>query len=213
VNLISVEQLRSGSLLSLCFGRPASSGLGMKPYDGSSLLEINPSLVFPILEMLLGGSGRRPPSSAVKSRRSNQSILEGLIRVILNDCAPLGWRSRRSSFPVESQGHRAATAADPDPGEAVVAISIEVRIGDTSGLMHLGFLPSSSKCSAKVRSSTARRKTQASEEEQARVLRLIRPAIIDLDPGAGPKLGFPAPSGIESGRRAELRLSGHRPLI
>lgn len=32
--------------------------LGMRPFDGNAVLEMNPSLVFPILEMLLGGTGR-----------------------------------------------------------------------------------------------------------------------------------------------------------
>src|SRR5262249_5312901 len=60
VNLISVEQL---SFLEFTQSLPSPTSLiamGMKPYDGSAVLEINPSLVFPILEMLLGGNGKSP---------------------------------------------------------------------------------------------------------------------------------------------------------
>src|SRR5271168_3775862 len=58
VNLVSVEQL-SFMEFSQCLPSPTSLiALGMKPFDGNAVLEINPSLVFPILEMLLGGSGK-----------------------------------------------------------------------------------------------------------------------------------------------------------
>src|SRR5579862_5872009 len=57
VNLVSVEQI-SFMEFTQCLPSPTSLiALGMKPFDGSALLEMNPSLVFPILEMLLGGSG------------------------------------------------------------------------------------------------------------------------------------------------------------
>src|SRR3984885_13404937 len=58
VNLVSVEQL-SFMEFTQCLPSPTSMiALGMKPFDGNAVLEINPSLVFPILEMLLGGSGK-----------------------------------------------------------------------------------------------------------------------------------------------------------
>ena len=58
VNLVSVEQL-SFMEFTQCLPSPTSMiVLGMKPFDGNAVLEINPSLVFPILEMLLGGSGK-----------------------------------------------------------------------------------------------------------------------------------------------------------
>src|SRR5271165_2727274 len=58
VNLVSVEQL-SFMEFSHCLPSPSCLvSLAMKPFDGNALLELNPALVFPILEMLLGGSGK-----------------------------------------------------------------------------------------------------------------------------------------------------------
>src|ERR1700726_670372 len=58
VNLVSVEQL-SFLEFSQCLPSPSCLvSLGMKPNEGNAVLEINPSLVFPIFEMLLGGSAR-----------------------------------------------------------------------------------------------------------------------------------------------------------
>src|SRR5580700_1935171 len=58
VNLISVEQLSFQEFTQTLPSPTSLVVLGLKPYDGSGVLEINPSLVFPILEMLLGGSGK-----------------------------------------------------------------------------------------------------------------------------------------------------------
>src|SRR5215470_11540686 len=58
VNLVSVEQL-SFMEFAQCLPSPTViTALAMRPYDGSAVLEMNPGLVFPVIEILLGGSGR-----------------------------------------------------------------------------------------------------------------------------------------------------------
>src|SRR5450432_4092956 len=56
VNLVSVEQLSYAEFLECLPSPTCIVSLGLKPYDGSGILELNPTLVFPILEMLLGGT-------------------------------------------------------------------------------------------------------------------------------------------------------------
>src|SRR6266699_1842509 len=54
VNLVSVEQLSYAEFLE---GLPSPTclvSMGLRPYDGNAVLELNPSLTFPVLEMLLG---------------------------------------------------------------------------------------------------------------------------------------------------------------
>jgi len=58
VNLVSVEQLSYAEFLDGLPSPTCMVSLGLKPYDGQGVLELNPSLVFPILEMLLGGTGK-----------------------------------------------------------------------------------------------------------------------------------------------------------
>src|SRR6202051_1892852 len=58
VNLVSVEQL-SFMEFSQCLPSPTCLvALDMKPFEGAAVMEINPTLVFPILEMLLGGTAK-----------------------------------------------------------------------------------------------------------------------------------------------------------
>src|ERR1700688_348434 len=58
VNLVSVEQL---SFVEFSQALPSPTclvALDMKPFEGAAVLELNPALVFPIIEMLLGGNAR-----------------------------------------------------------------------------------------------------------------------------------------------------------
>src|SRR5580704_7985143 len=79
VNLVSVEQI---SLLEFIQVLPSPTiliSLGIKPYDGAVLLEINPPLAFPILEMLLGGTGKVSTKIERAITEIEQNILDGLL--------------------------------------------------------------------------------------------------------------------------------------
>src|ERR1700690_4098361 len=58
VNLVSVEQLSFQEFSHALPSPTCLVSLGMKPYEGNAVLEMNPALVFPIFEMLLGGSAK-----------------------------------------------------------------------------------------------------------------------------------------------------------
>src|ERR1700693_4234379 len=80
VNLVSVEQL-SFTEFSQCLPSPSCLvSLGMKPYEGNAVLEINPCLVFPIIEILLGGGSRSALKIAREISEIEQSVLDGLFR-------------------------------------------------------------------------------------------------------------------------------------
>ena len=183
VNLVSVEQL-SFQEFSKCMPSPTCIvSLGMRPYDGSAILELNPSLVFPVLEMLLGGGGK---VGATKINRElteiEQSILEGLYRIILNDLKEC-WRGiAKIAFTVDSHETEPALLQVISPSEAVVAVSMEIRIGENSGMMNIG-LPSIviKMLRQKFDQQWSVRKGESTEAEQARMLRLIKSAAISID--------------------------------
>src|SRR3954470_11970954 len=52
VNLVSVEQLAFMEFAQTLSSPTYLVALGMKPFDGNTVLEIGPSLAFPVLEML-----------------------------------------------------------------------------------------------------------------------------------------------------------------
>lgn len=182
VNLVSVEQL-SFVEFSQCLPSPSCIvSIGMKPFDGNALLEVNPALVFPILEMLLGGSGKTPSKFNREVTEIEQSILEGIFRIILNDLKAAWGQVTPIQFTIDNFETEPQLLQILAPNEAVVAISMEVRIGDNSGMMNLG-IPSIiiKMLRQKFDQQWSVRKTQATEDEHQRLFRLIKPSILKLD--------------------------------
>jgi flagellar motor switch protein FliM len=111
--------------------------LGLKPYDGNGVLELNPSLVFPILEMLLGGSGKTTINIQRDITEIEQKLLDGLLRIILQDLRE-AWRVVTAvDFTVAAMETEPQLLHILAPNEAVVAIAVEVRIGETVGMMNI----------------------------------------------------------------------------
>jgi flagellar motor switch protein FliM len=182
VNLVSVEQL-SYQEFSQCLPTPTCLvSLGMRPFDGNAVLELNPSLVFPILEMLLGGSGKAGVRMNREITEIEQNILDGLFRLILHDLK-MAWHGVTNiDFSIEAHETEPQMLQVLAPNEAIVAISVEVRIGDSSGLMNIG-MPSIiiKMLRQKFDQQWSVRKSESTEEERLRMLKLIKPSILKFD--------------------------------
>ena len=182
VNLVSVEQLSYEEFLD---GLPSPTcivSLGLSPYDGNGVLELNPSLVFPILEMVLGGTGKTSGSIQRDVTEIEQKLLDGLFRIILHDLRE-AWKGVTSvDFTIESMETEPQLLHVLAPNEAVVSIGVEVRIGDSVGMMNIG-MPSIviKMMRQKFDQQWSMRKTHASQNEQGRLLRFLREASLTME--------------------------------
>lgn len=190
VNLISVEQLSYGEFLE---GLPSPTclvSLSLRPYDGNAIIEMNPSLIFPIIEIILGGKGRGAGNIKREITEIEQHLLETLFRIVLNDLKEAWKGVTLIDFKIE------AVATEPQilqilaPNEAVVAVGIEIRIGENSGTLNLAIPSINIKMiGQKFDQQWNLRKTDPTEAEQQRVLKLIRNAEAELNARLrGPKL-------------------------
>src|ERR1043166_7099492 len=137
VNLVSVEQLSYAEFLDGLPSPTCMISLGLNPYDGNGVMELNPSLVFPILEMLLGGTGKSSASIQRDVTEIEQKLLDGLFRIILNDLRE-AWKGVTTvDFSIEAMETEPQLLHILAPNEAVVSIGIEIRIGDTVGMMNI----------------------------------------------------------------------------
>src|SRR6266852_6529289 len=181
VNLISVEQL-SFAEFTQCLPSPTVLvALGMKPFDGNAVMELNPSLVFPLLEMLLGGNGKGAALSR-ETTEIEQSILDTLFRIILHDLS-LAWQTVANlTFSVEGRETEPQLLQILSPNEAVVSIGLEIRVGDNTGLMNIG-MPSIiiKMLRQKFDRQLSVRKTDSTMAEQTRMLNLLKPTRLHLD--------------------------------
>ena len=200
VNLVSVEQL-SFAEFTQCLPSPTCMvSLGMKPFDGNAVLELNPSLVFPLLEMLLGGSGKNPTKITREMTEIEQHILDGLVRIILNDLRQ-AWHGVSSiAFSIDSRETEPQLLQILAPNEAIVSIGLEIRVGDNMGMMNIG-LPSIIVKMLRQRFDqqwSVRKDTN--EAEQERILRLLRPTRLRLDARLkGPSLNMSDLMAIKEG--------------
>jgi flagellar motor switch protein FliM len=186
--------------------------LGMKPFDGNALLEMNPSLVFPILEMLMGGDGKMTTKISREVTEIEQSILESLLRVILQDLRAAWSSVTTMAFSIEGHETEPALLQLLAPNEAVIAISIEVRIGETAGVMNIG-IPSTlvKMLRQKFDQQWSVRKTKATEEEHARILNLLRQAYFHMDARLhGPTIGVETLLDFQEGDVLALDYPVHR---
>jgi flagellar motor switch protein FliM len=182
VNLVSVEQLSYAEFLDGLPSPTCMVSLGLKPYDGSGVLELNPSLVFPILEMLLGGTGKTSVVIQRDVTEIEQKLLDGLFRIILQDLR-LAWRSVTPvEFTIESMETEPQLLQLLAPNEAVVSSAVEVRVGETVGMMNIA-MPSIviKMMRQKFDQQWSVRKSHASQTEQVRVFRLLREADLTLE--------------------------------
>jgi flagellar motor switch protein FliM len=182
VNLVSVEQLSYAEFLD---GLPSPTciiSLGLSPYDGSGVLELNPSLVFPILEMLLGGTGKGSATIQRDITEIEQKLLDGVFRIILHDLRE-AWKGVTAvDFTIESMETEPQLLHLLAPNEAVVSIGVELRIGESVGMMNIA-MPSIviKMMRQKFDQQWSVRKSHASAGDQVRILRKLREATLSLE--------------------------------
>ncbi len=182
VNLVSVEQL-SFAEFSQCLPSPTCLvSLGLKPYEGNAVLEISSALVFPVLEMLLGGTGKSSANIRREVTEIEQVVLDGLYRIILHDLRQAWQGITPIDFTIEARETEPQLLQVMAPNEAVVAIGLEVRMAENSGMINIG-MPSIviKMLRQKFEQQWSVKRAQSTDDEQARVLRLLKPGRVRLD--------------------------------
>jgi flagellar motor switch protein FliM len=138
VKLISVDQLTySEFVFSLenptCFNLLESKGL-----DGHLILDLNPSIIFPIVDRLLGGGKESQPAFPSRSlteielrlvSRITQLMISGLENAWSNIC--------ELDLSVTQTESNPQLVQIVPPNEVVVLISFELTMGETRGIMNL----------------------------------------------------------------------------
>ncbi len=182
MSLVSVEQLSYSQFLERLPATTCMACLGLKPYEGSAILEINPTLVFPILEILLGGNGKVATGIQREVTEIEQSLMDGLFRIIVNDLTEAWKTVTPIDFTIQSINTEPQFLQNMAQNEAILAVTIEIRVGDSIGFMNIA-MPSLMIKTMRQKFDPQRsaRRLDPTTEEQARVLDLIRPARVEVD--------------------------------
>ena len=182
VSLVSVEQLSFGEFLQYLPTPTCISSIGMKPMDGNSVLELNPSLVFPMLDMLLGGTGTAVTEATREITEIERSIVEGVVRIVLHDLREAWAPVAELNFSVEATETQPQLMQILSPNEAIIAIGFEVAIGEARGMMNFG-IPSIlvKMMGQKFEQQWSIQRRTGSQEERHRMQALLKrvPVVID----------------------------------
>ncbi len=135
--LTTVEQLTYSEFIMSLPNPTCFNVLTAEPLEGKLVLEINPSIVFPIVDKLLGGEAG---TGSVLEREMTdiESNLFGRIneRILVHLCetwAPI----KTLNFAIAQTESNPQLLPIVAPNEVVVLISFEVRMGEVSGMMNM----------------------------------------------------------------------------
>lgn len=182
VNLVSVEQLSFTEFQQVLPSPTVVATIDASPFDSNCLLELNPTMIFPMLEMLLGGSVNSLTKVEREVTEIEQSILESIFKLMLRDLKE-AWKGIAAiDFQIAGYETEPQLMQILAPNEAIVAVSIEIRLGEVSGMMNIG-IPSIiiKMLSHKFAEQWTIRKTETTEEDTRRVYDRVRNATVEMD--------------------------------
>jgi len=136
IQLHSVDQMTYGEFL-MSLPNPTSFNVfSVKPLEGSGVIEINPSIAFPMLDRLLGGKGE-PFDASREFSDIELSLFETILRVMMSTLKE-AWGPVMDIYPtIESKESSPNVVQIVAQNEIVVMVVMEIIIGHSSGMMNI----------------------------------------------------------------------------
>ncbi|MBA3027095.1 MAG: flagellar motor switch protein FliM [Sulfurimonas sp.] len=136
IQLHSVDQMTYGEFL-MSLPNPTSFNVfSVKPLEGSGIIEINPSIAFPMLDRLLGGKGE-PFDASREFSDIELSLFETILRVMMSTLKE-AWGPVMEVYPtIESKESSPNVVQIVAQNEIVVMVVMEIIIGHSSGMMNI----------------------------------------------------------------------------
>ncbi len=136
IQLHSVDQMTYGEFL-MSLPNPTSFNVfSMKPLEGSGVVEINPSIAFPMLDRLLGGKGD-PYDASREFSDIELNLFETILRVVMSTLKE-AWGPVMEVYPaIESKESSPNVVQIVAQNEIVVMVVMEIIIGHSSGMMNI----------------------------------------------------------------------------
>lgn len=140
-SILGVEQL-SAIDFSRSAARPFTTlALRMRPQESIAFLQLSHAALFPMLEILLGGSGKSPANIDRDITEIERSIFQPPLRILLQDLKA-AWRPAAPiEFTAEEEAAARQILASTPAGFELIAIRMELHIGEAAGMLTFG-LPS-----------------------------------------------------------------------
>lgn len=183
VKLTSVDQLTYSEFVFSLENPTCFNLLSAEPLEGNLILDINPSILYPIIDRLLGGGREASPLARRPLTQIERLLVKRITDLFLTELAQ-AWRN-----VLELQLEVVRVESNPQlvqivpPNEVVVLISFEVALGEIRGMLNL-CIPYNSieRISGKLSANSwvTYGKRKASEESIQQIGRALRNSLVEL---------------------------------
>ena len=136
IQLHSVDQMTYGEFLMSLPSPTSFNVFSIKPLDGNCIIEINPSIAFPMIDRLLGGLGESYESTR-ELTDIELNLLDAILRIIMQRLKE-GWAPITDMYPtVETKESSPNVVQIVSQNEIVIMVVMEIIIGNYSGMINL----------------------------------------------------------------------------
>ncbi len=136
IQLHSVDQMTYGEFLMSLPSPTSFNVFSLKPLDGKGVIELNPSIVFPMIDRLLGGPGM-PFDANREFTDIELNLLDQILRVITQNMKEV-WSPIMEIYPIiEAKESSPNVVQIVAQNEIVIMVVMEIIIGQTSGMMNI----------------------------------------------------------------------------
>jgi len=136
INVVSVDQLTYEEFIRSLPNPSVISIFQMRPLKGTVLLEVNPNIVFAIIDRLFGGMGSAPTKT-----RSLTDIEEAIIRKVITKALESFQEAWKQFILIEPKMEVIETNPQftqiVPPNDMVVIVTLQTKIGQAEGLINI----------------------------------------------------------------------------
>jgi flagellar motor switch protein FliM len=137
VNLVSVEQLTFQEFLHRIPDLAYLATFQVNPMAATAALDLELSLVFPIIDLLLGGVGRMNDQER-EITEIEEGIMEGVVRILCGELQT-AWSSLGSTFEFDERLQPSQLQRLMPPGDKTLCLSFEIHMPESQGVMNVAF--------------------------------------------------------------------------
>jgi len=180
VNLVSVEQLLYREFLGRVPDLVYLASLNLAPEGGLALLQMDLSLAFVIIDLLLGGQGQ-PPATLRDLTEIEDEILESVVRVLCREMSTT-WQTVGIAVDFDERQLPAAAQHIMPPTDKSLALSFEIHIAEARGALNFVFPASASTVLLrKLAHDWSRYRAKAASDSERRLRQLLPDCEFQVD--------------------------------
>ncbi len=137
VKLTSVDQLTYSEFVFSLENPTCFNLLRAEPFEGNLILDINPSVLYPIIDRLLGGGKQAGPPARRPLTEIELRLVARITALVMIELRKAWENVLNLELSVERVESNPQLVQIVPPNEVVILISFELTIGEVRGMMNL----------------------------------------------------------------------------